>query len=56
MYSKELIKRRFKNKKIEIEASLMSKKKKKMGYKVEGIPFEIKGVGEHIVMFKEIAT
>lgn len=29
---------------------------KKMGYKIEGIPFEIKGVGEHIVMFKEIAT
>ena len=24
----------------------------KMGYKVKGFPFEIKGVGEHVVMFK----
>ncbi|MFV8344816.1 GNAT family N-acetyltransferase [Flavobacterium sp. ZB4P13] len=25
----------------------------KMGYQVKGLPFEIKGVGEHIVMFKK---
>lgn len=25
----------------------------KMGYQVKGLPFDIKGVGEHIVMFKK---
>ena len=28
---------------------------KKMGYQTKGVPFEIKGVGEHIVMFKDIS-
>jgi GNAT superfamily N-acetyltransferase len=27
----------------------------KMGYQIKGLPFEIKGVGEHIVMFKDIS-
>ncbi|MGO4906128.1 GNAT family N-acetyltransferase [Flavobacterium sp. W20_MBD1_R3] len=26
----------------------------KMGYQTKGLPFEIKGVGEHVVMFKAI--
>ncbi|TDD78689.1 GNAT family N-acetyltransferase [Flavobacterium caseinilyticum] len=28
----------------------------KMGYQVKGLPFEIKNVGKHIVMFKEISN
>ena len=27
---------------------------KKMGYKIKGKPFEITGVGEHVVMYKEL--